>query len=84
VILLVQQENIVNSAIFRKAAIIMRQQANLEIRSIMKEKKIFQWQVAVEIGISDVTLVRWLRLPLSDEKKEMVMKAINAAAKQNV
>lgn len=61
----------------------MRKQANLEVRSIMKEKKIFQWQVAVEMGISDVTLVRWLRLPLSDEKKVMVMKAIDKAAKQN-
>lgn len=61
----------------------MRQQANLEVRSIMKEKKIFQWQVAVEMGISDVTLVRWLRLPLSDEKKAMVMKAIEEAATQN-
>lgn len=61
----------------------MRKQANLEVRSIMKEKKIFQWQVAVEMGISDVTLVRWLRLPLSDEKKAMVMKAIDKAAKQN-
>ena len=61
----------------------MRKQANLEVRSIMKEKKIFQWQVAVEMGVSDVTLVRWLRLPLSDEKKAMVMKAIDKAAKQN-
>jgi len=61
----------------------MRAKANLEVRSIMKEKKIFQWQVAVELGVTDATFVKWLRLPLSDEKKEMVMKAIDKAAKQN-
>ncbi|MDB6353638.1 hypothetical protein PH235_08710 [Trichococcus sp. K1Tr] len=62
----------------------MRKQANQEIRTLMKEKNLYQWQVAVELGISDVALVRWLRLPLSSDKEDEVMKAINAAAaKQN-
>lgn len=62
----------------------MRKQANQEIRTLMKQKNLYQWQVAVELGISDVALVRWLRLPLSSDKEDEVMKAINAAAaKQN-
>ncbi|MPM48817.1 hypothetical protein SDC9_95544 [bioreactor metagenome] len=62
----------------------MKEKANPEIRKLMKEKSIYQWQVAVELGITDATFVRWLRLPLEDEKKNRVLKAIEEAATQNV
>lgn len=62
----------------------MKEKANPEIRKLMKEKSIYQWQVAVELGITDATFVRWLRLPLEDEKKNRVLKAIDEAAIQNV
>ena len=62
----------------------MKEKANPEIRKLMKEKSIYQWQVAVELGITDATFVRWLRLPLEDEKINRVLKAIEVAATQNV
>ena len=62
----------------------MKEKPNPEIRKLMKEKSIYQWQVAVELGITDATFVRWLRLPLEDEKKNRVLKAIEEAATQNV
>lgn len=34
------------------------------------------WQIAMEIGISEPTLYRWLRFPLPAEKEARVLEAI--------
>lgn len=36
------------------------------------------WKVAAEIGVSEPTLTRWLRVPLSQEKETRIMAAIAA------
>lgn len=58
----------------------MKQKANKVIRKMFKDKGVFQWEVAESLGVSEVTLIRWLRTPLTDEKKENVIKAINKAS----
>lgn len=50
---------------------------NEDIRRILKERKVTQWETAAELGVSDMTLQRWLRFELPAEKKEMVLKAID-------
>lgn len=51
--------------------------ANAEIRKTLKEQKIPYWKLGLEIGKSENTLIRWLRLPLSEEREKMIFKAIN-------
>lgn len=55
--------------------------ANATIREDMKKRGIPQWMVATQLHISENTLVRWLRTPLSKEREEDVQRAIAAAAK---
>lgn len=56
--------------------------ANEHIRKAMKEHKVTLWQTAAALGVCDMTLSRWLRLPLSPEKEVQVMTAIEIAAKE--
>lgn len=48
-----------------------------EIKKIMKNERIYQWELAKAIGISEFTLSRWLRGSLSKEHEEVIIKAIN-------
>ncbi|MCI3028550.1 hypothetical protein LMF32_05475 [Desemzia sp. C1] len=58
----------------------MKKRANQEIRTLMKEKGVYQWEVALKMGVTDVSFSRWLRVPLTEEKRQMVVKAIEKAA----
>lgn len=49
-----------------------------ELNAICKEKKVFQWQIADKLGISEPTFIRWMRHPVSDDLEIRVMDAINA------
>ena len=51
--------------------------ANEEIRSAAKNAKIPLWKIAQEVGISEPTMTRWLRIPLSCEKSEKILSAIS-------
>ena len=55
----------------------MRVQENASIRNCAKEAGVFWWQVANAIGVSEGTLIRWLRTPLSAEKEQLVLSAIH-------
>ena len=50
--------------------------ANKDIKELIKLKKISQWEVAKVMGISEFTLCRRLREPLSDDDLERVNDAI--------
>ena len=56
--------------------------ANQTIRDAAKRMGIKHWQIAEHLGISEPTIVRWLRVPLSTEKEKVVMKAIETIAKE--
>lgn len=53
---------------------------NQEIRNAIKAAGVKQWMVAKELGISEYTLVRWLRDELSEERKKAIYAAIKAAS----
>ena len=40
------------------------------------------WAVAATMGISEPTLLRWLRFPLSPEREQQVMAAIDRIAQE--
>lgn len=53
---------------------------NAKIREDMKQRGVSQWEVAAQLHISENTLNRWLRMPLSKEREDDVQRAIVAAA----
>ncbi|WP_035445130.1 hypothetical protein [Atopococcus tabaci] len=60
----------------------MVKKANSHIRELIKEQGVYQWEVAEALGISEVTLIRWLRKPLEEEKEKEIIKSIDKAKKQ--
>ena len=56
---------------------------NLEIRRKLKETKVMQWQVADELGVSEMTLVRKLRYELPEAEKQKIFLIIEKIATKN-
>lgn len=50
---------------------------NVEIKNKLKQAKIFQWQLADKLVISEMSLVRKLRYELSEEEKQKILTAID-------
>ncbi len=50
--------------------------ANIDIRDAIRNARLAQWQVADRIGVAESTLVRWLRIELTDERKQQLLAAI--------
>lgn len=53
---------------------------NLVVREAAKKARIPLWKVAAGIGISEPTLIRWLRFPLSAEKEARILATIRDLA----
>lgn len=49
---------------------------NDTIRNQIKKSRVFQYEIADELGVSEMTLVGWLRKELSEEKKQRIISAI--------
>jgi len=49
---------------------------NQEIREAIKKAHVWQWEVAQALGISENTLIRWLRKDLSSEQRAAIIAAI--------
>ncbi len=48
-----------------------------DVRGLLKQKRLYQWEVAAALGISEFTLVRWLRNgPLSEGRAKAIQQAI--------
>jgi len=50
--------------------------ANKDIRDYLDRLNIKHWQLAEELEVHEITLCRWLRYELTDDRKEMILKAI--------
>lgn len=55
--------------------------ANKTIREAIRNSGFYQWQIADEMGISDITLSRWLRKELPQDKQREVFEAIDRLRK---
>lgn len=51
--------------------------ANPKIREMLREKKIPYWRLGEELGVSEQTVLRWMRTPLCDWKLDAINKAIS-------
>ena len=56
---------------------------NKDLRDEMRIANVRQWEVADAIGISEMTMVKWLRKELDDSKKALVRKGIAKAKQQH-
>ena len=52
---------------------------NQEIKELIKASGTRQWKVAEALGISEGTLLRWLRFELSEERKGQIIEDIEKA-----
>lgn len=55
---------------------------NKDLRDEMRIANVRQWEVAEAIGISEMTMVKWLRRELDDNKKSLVREGISKAAQK--
>lgn len=55
--------------------------ANEKVRAAIDKAGLMYWQIAAQIGIADTTFTKWLRIDLSDEKRELIMDAIKELKK---
>lgn len=58
--------------------------ANNEIREKAKQAGVKHWQIAIHLGVSEQTLVRWLRTPLDECKKQRITAAIERLRAESV
>ncbi len=57
--------------------------ANKIIRDELKTRGVRHWELAHELGVSEQTLVRWLRFELDEERQlEMLMKIEEVAKRK--
>lgn len=50
--------------------------ANTELRAEIQKSRLRQWEIAAFIGVSEYTLVRWLRTELPADKQAAILEAI--------
>lgn len=51
---------------------------NSEIRTIIKKNRLFHYEIADALGISESAFSKWLRSEMDSEKKEKVVRAIDS------
>lgn len=56
---------------------------NKDLRDEMRIANVRQWEVAEAIGISEMTMVKWLRRELSDSKKVLIREGISKVSQQH-
>lgn len=55
---------------------------NHEIREWAKEQGVKFWEIGMEMGVSEATITRWLRVELDEEKKAAMLEAIEKIARE--
>ena len=56
--------------------------ANIIIRDELKARRVRHLELAHELGVSEQTLVRWLRFELSEDKQVDMLENIEAILKE--
>ena len=49
---------------------------NEQIRTALRCSDVKQWELAEQLGVSEVTVCRWLRAELPKDKKVQILQAI--------
>lgn len=59
-----------------------KMQRNTDVRRAIAEAGLHHWELAEKLGISENTLVRWLRYQLPEEKKRLILDTIEREVKK--
>ena len=54
--------------------------ANQDIRDYAAKKGVYFWEIAMELGISEPTMTRWMRVELSADKRREIGQIIDDIA----
>ena len=54
----------------------MTVKANSELRDCLHRERITQWQLGAVMGVSEMTVIRWLRTPLTPERRQKITQAV--------
>lgn len=55
----------------------MRRKKNLDVRRVLKDRRVYMWEVAERLGIHEVTLYRWFRHELPEDTKARIRSAVD-------
>ena len=55
---------------------------NEHIRKAARVAAVPLWRVAAAIGVSEPTLIRWMRFPLTKEKEALITEAISTLSRE--
>lgn len=58
--------------------------SNNELKQEIRNSKVAQWKIAAKIGVCEMTVVRWLRLELPEEKKQVMLQAIKGVKEEEI
>lgn len=50
--------------------------SNREIENLLKQEKIYKWEVAERLGLHETSFCRWWRKPLSEEQERRILLAV--------
>ena len=50
---------------------------NDALKNAAREQRVYLWEIADRIGVSEPTLFRWLRHPLGEEREKLLFSAIS-------
>ena len=51
---------------------------NIEIRELIEKRRLKHWELANALGINPCTFSKWLRLEVTEKRKQEIIKAINS------
>ena len=54
--------------------------ANQDIRDYAAKKGVYFWEIAMELGISEPTMTRWMRVELPEDKRREIVQIIDKIA----
>ena len=55
---------------------------NAHVRKAARAEGIPYWKICLKIGVSEPTLIRWLRFPLPPEKEQRILDAIKELSEE--
>lgn len=58
--------------------------SNKEIRAMMRNEKIYLWQVAKKLAIHETTLIKHFRSELSEDRQQRILTAIDEIKKERL
>lgn len=56
--------------------------ANKQLRNYMKQNNVPYWRLAVAFGVTEQTIIRWLRTELSQTQTDVFMSKVNQIIKE--